>query len=73
MSLAYGCILRSIFEDAEGDVAATNKQLDELTPRFQQACADVTGLRELSGRRAKVRVAMRAAAKPLSDPAAVFL
>lgn len=47
-----------------------NKQLDELTPRFQQACAEVAGLRELSGRRAKVRVAMRAAAKPLSDPGA---
>jgi hypothetical protein len=45
-----------------------NRQLLELRPRFAQACADTPGLKELSGQRAKVRLAMRATRKGLDDP-----
>ena len=47
-----------------------NKQLDEVRPRFEQACADVAGLRELSGKRAKLRIALRATQKTVADPSA---
>jgi len=46
-----------------------NKQLDEVRPRFEQACRETAGLLELSGKRAKVRIAMRATKKSLDDPA----
>src|SRR5437773_1322717 len=48
-----------------------NKMLDEVRPRFEQACAETSGLRELSARRAKVRIALRAAKKSIDDPRAV--
>src|SRR6185436_16131126 len=49
-------ILRPLQEEA----GQLNRQLNEAMPRFQQACDDVAGLRQLAGRRAKVRVGMRA-------------
>lgn len=59
-------ILRPLQEEA----TQLNKLLDEVRPRFDQSCAEVTGLRELSGKRAKVRIAMRAGQKTASDPSA---
>jgi MFS family permease len=59
-------ILRPLQEEA----GLLNKQLDEVMPRFQQACGDVAGLRELAGQRAKTRIAMRAVGKTVADPAA---
>jgi hypothetical protein len=44
-----------------------NLQLDAVRPAFEQATAEVPGLRELAGQRAKLRVTMRATAKPLTD------
>lgn len=54
----------------QAEAGQLNKQLDEVLPRFQQACADVSGLRELAGQRAKLRVAMRATSKTVADPSA---
>jgi MFS family permease len=42
------------------EAAQLNQQLDAVLPAFQQACADVPGLRELSGKRAKMRIGLRA-------------
>jgi hypothetical protein len=52
----------------QAEAAALNKQLDEVRPRFEQACGEVAGLRELSGKRAKTRLAMRANAKLIETP-----
>jgi MFS family permease len=41
------------------EAAQLNQQLDRVRPAFDQAGAQLPGLRELSGRRAKVRVALR--------------
>ncbi len=40
-----------------------NKQVDAVMPAFRQSLADVPGLEELAGKRAKTRVAQRAAKK----------
>lgn len=48
-------ILRPLQEEA----AQLNRQFNEVKTRFEQACAEVSGLRELSGKRAKIRLAMR--------------
>lgn len=49
------------------EAAQLNKQLDEVMPRFRQACGDVSGLVELAGQRAKLRIAMRAVGKTAGD------
>lgn len=51
----------------QAEAADLNRQLDGVRPAFEQAANEVPGLRELAGQRAKLRVAMRATAKPLSD------
>ncbi len=60
---------QKILKPLQAEAGQFNKQLDEATPRFQQAWAEVPGLRELSGKRAKTRVAMRATAKSVADTA----
>ena len=50
------------------EAAQLNRQLDEVRPRFERACAEVSGLRELSGKRAKVRLALRANRAALDPP-----
>jgi MFS family permease len=49
------------------EASELNKQLDGVRPAFDDATTAVPGLRELAGQRAKLRVAMRTAAKPLSN------
>ena len=56
--------LRPLQEEA----TQLNGQLDQVRPRFEQACTEVAGLRELSGQRAKVRIAMRSTAKLADSP-----
>ena len=58
---------QKILKPLQAEAGQFNKQLDEAMPRFQQAWAEVPGLRELSGKRAKTRVAMRATAKSVAD------
>lgn len=60
---------QKILRPLQAEAAQLNKQLDDVTPLFEQACTDVSGLRELSGKRAKVRLALRATAKTAADPA----
>lgn len=60
-------ILKPLQDEARG----INVQLDAVRPQFDQSCAEVAGLRELSGQRAKVRIAQRAAQKALTAPTAV--
>ena len=50
------------------EAAQLNRQLDQVRPQFEQACAQLSGLRELSGRRAKVRAALRANRSALEAP-----
>jgi len=49
------------------EATALNQQLDEVRPAFEKATAEVPGLLAVAGQRAKLRIAMRAAAKPLAD------
>ena len=60
---------QKILKPLQAEAGQFNKQLDEAMPRFQQAWAEVPGLRELSGKRAKTRVAMRTTAKSVADTA----
>ena len=59
---------QEILRPLQAEAAALNKQLDEVRPRFEQACGEVAGLRELSGKRAKTRLAMRSNAKLIEAP-----
>ncbi|MBI5772785.1 MAG: MFS transporter [Verrucomicrobia bacterium] len=61
---------QKILKPLQVEAAGFNKQLDEVRPAFDKSCTEVAGLRELSGQRAKLRIAMRAAQKPLADPKA---
>ncbi len=45
-----------------------NTQLIEVKTRFDAAASDTPGLKELAGKRAKVRIAMRSARQTLDDP-----
>lgn len=45
-----------------------NKQLVGVKARFDQAGKEIPSLKELAGKRAKLRIAMRSARKPLDDP-----
>ena len=57
-------ILRPLQEEA----AQLNGQLDEAAPAFERACAEISGLREISGQRAKVRIAIRATQTAAAAP-----
>ena len=54
---------QKILRPLQDEAAQLNKQLDEVRPQFEQACAQTSGLKELSGKLAKVRLALRANAK----------
>ena len=58
---------QQVLRPLQAEASELNLQLDAVRPAFEQAATNVPGLRELAGQRAKLRVAMRAAAKPLSD------
>lgn len=58
--------LRPLQEEAK----QLNEQLDEAMVPFRQACAEVPGLVELSGKRGKLRIALRATQKAAADPQA---
>src|SRR5437773_1825618 len=59
---------RKALKPLQDEARDLNHQLDEVRPRFEQACKDASGLFELSGQRAKVRLALRAARKSLDAP-----
>ncbi len=59
---------RKALKPLQDEAGELNKQLDEVRPRFEEACRGASGLFELSGKRAKVRIAMRAARKSLDLP-----
>src|SRR5262245_48613545 len=60
---------QKILRPLQADAVPLNKALSETNgPLFAQACADVPGLLQLSGKRAKVRLAMRATAKAGAEP-----
>jgi MFS family permease len=54
---------RASLKPLQSEAAKLNQQLDELNPGFLQACSDVTGLRELAGKRAKARQTLNAVRK----------
>jgi MFS family permease len=56
---------RKTLKPLRDEAAQLNQQLNELMPRFRQACAEVPGLEALSGQRAKVRIAIRTARQSL--------
>ena len=58
---------QQVLRPLQTEASELNLQLDAVRPAFEQAATNVPGLRELAGQRAKLRVAMRATAKPLSD------
>ena len=58
---------QQILRPLQTEAVELNLQLDAVRPAFEQATAEVAGLREVAGQRAKLRVAMRATAKPLAD------
>lgn len=58
---------QELLKPLQAEASELNRQLDAVRPAFDKAASEVTGLRELAGQRAKLRVAMRATAKPLSD------
>ena len=58
---------QKILRPLQAEAKTLNEQLDGVTPAFQQSCAELPGLRELSGKRAKVRIAIRAAQKSAAD------
>jgi MFS family permease len=43
----------------QAEAAQLNKQFDDLKPRFEQACAEVSGLRALAGQRGQARRELR--------------
>lgn len=55
----------------QAEAMQLNQQLNTaVRPRFESACAEVPGLRELAGRRAKLRLAVRANRSQLEAPEA---
>jgi hypothetical protein len=58
----------AVLKPLQAEASELNRQLDAVRPAFEQATSDVPGLKELAGQRAKLRVTMRAAGKPLADP-----
>ena len=58
---------QKILRPLQAEAGQFNQQLDEAMPRFQQAWAEVPGLRELSAKRARTRVVLRATAKAVAD------
>jgi len=58
---------QQLLRPLQAEAGELNRQLDSVRPAFEQATTEVPGLREMAGQRAKVRVAMRAAAKRLAE------
>jgi MFS family permease len=54
---------RTALTPLRAEAARLNKELDQLMPAFHEGTRDVAGLEELTGKRAKNRVAFRAAMK----------
>jgi hypothetical protein len=50
---------RRVLGPLQEEAAQLNRQLDEVRPRFEQACAEASGLRALAGQRARIRIALR--------------
>jgi MFS family permease len=59
---------RMTLKPLQDEAKALNEQLNAVTPRFYLACDDLPGLKELSGRRAQARVALRNTRKALDAP-----
>jgi len=59
---------QSILRPLQAEAAQLNQQLDQIRLRFEQSCAEVAGLRELSGQRAKVRIGLRTNSRLLEAP-----
>jgi MFS family permease len=63
---------RAALKPLRDEATELNVRLNQLRPQFQQTANDLPGFQELAGKRAKVRVAMRATRKSLdtaADPA----
>jgi MFS family permease len=54
----------------QDEAKVSNQQLIGVKPRFDEACREVPGLKELAGKRAKARIAMRDVRKTVDDPKA---
>jgi MFS family permease len=61
---------RTSLAPLRAEAGALNKQFLEVKPRFDQAAGETPGLKELAGKRAKIRIAMRATRKTADDTAA---
>jgi MFS family permease len=59
---------RKALKPLRDDANELNRQLDEIRPRFEQACDAMPQLKQLASRRAKVRIAMRSTLRVLEDP-----
>jgi MFS family permease len=59
---------RKALKPLQDEAKALNQQLIEVKASFDQAAAATPGLKELAGKRAKVRIAMRTARKALDAP-----
>ena len=59
---------RQALKPLQDEAKALNQQLDEVRVRFEQACNEVAGLREIAGARAKLRITMRGVRKGAEDP-----
>jgi MFS family permease len=58
---------RQALKPLQDEAKALNQQLDEVRVRFEQACIEVAGLREIASARAKSRIAMRGIRKSVED------
>jgi len=61
---------RQALKPLQDEAKLLNQQLDEVRVRFEQACDEVAGLREIAGLRAKLRIAMRGVRRAVEDPRA---
>lgn len=61
---------REALKPLRDEATALNRQLIVVKDRFDKSAAEIPVLKELAGKRAKVRIAMRTQRKILDDPAA---
>jgi MFS family permease len=61
---------RAALKPLQDEARALNVQFNEVKPRFEQASAEIPGLKALSGQRAKIRMAMGPVRKALQNPGA---
>lgn len=59
---------QKILRPLQAEAGQLNKQFDDLKPRFEQACMEVAGLRELAGQRGNARRELRATNRTLQAP-----